>query len=409
MSSAAIASQPEIPPNRPAHWLTLERLRIYPLIIIPVLLLCALGWVLMSKDLVDPAGKPLGYDFITFWSASWLALGGDAVAAYDPMQIAAAHRIAVPATDSIFLWHYPPTFFLLILPLAKLPYFVALGLFVCGTLVLYAVVVRRIAPTPFTLGLLLASPAVFVNAFHGQNGFLTAAVLGAALLCLDRRPVWSGLAIGFMAYKPHFAALLPIVLACRRAWTAFAVAAVAATVFTALSVVVMGWDVAQAFIRNTALVRTVLEGANLPWAKMPTLFSAAGLLGASVPVAYTVHACGAIVAISTAIWVWLQAEAIALRGSALVLATILTTPYVFDYDLALLALPITWLAMEGVRTGFARLEREILVAAWLTPLVAVAIAEMANLQLAPIVLFAMLAMVVRRTRDEMAQADRAAS
>jgi Glycosyltransferase family 87 len=409
MDSAAIAIQSANAEGERPHWLTLERLRVYPWIIVPILCLCAVGWVLLSKDLIDPAGKPLGYDFITFWSASWLALGGEAVAAYDPVRIALAHQVAVPATDSVFLWHYPPTFFLLILPLAKLPYFVALAVFVSGTFVLYAAVVRRIAPTPLTLGVLIASPAVFVNAFHGQNGFLTAAVLGAALLGLDRRPVWSGLAIGFMAYKPHFAALLPIALACRRAWTAFAVAAVAASAFVAVSLAVMGWDVALAFVRNTALVRVVLENAYLPWPKMPTLFATAGLLGASVPVAYAIHAVGAASAIGAAIFVWLRAEAIALRGSALVLATILTTPYVFDYDLALLALPIGWLAMEGVRTGFARWEREILVAAWLTPLVAVAIAEKLGVQLAPVVLFALLAMVVRRTRAATAQARRAAS
>jgi hypothetical protein len=170
----------------------------------------------------------------------------------------------------------------------------------------------------------------------------------------------------------------------------------------------MGWDVALAFVRNTALVRVVLESAYLPWAKMPTLFSAIGLLGASVPLAYAIHATGALVAIGAAVWVWLRAEAIALRGSALVLATILTTPYVFDYDLALLALPIAWLAMEGVRTGFARWEREILVAAWLTPLIAVAIAEKFSVQLAPLVLFALLALVVRRARTA-AQRARAAS
>ena len=32
-------------------------------------------------------------------------------------------------------------------------------------------------------------PAVFINAGHGQNGFLTAALLGGGLVLLEKRPM----------------------------------------------------------------------------------------------------------------------------------------------------------------------------------------------------------------------------
>ena len=44
--------------------------------------------------------------------------------------------------------------------------------------------------------LALAFPAVFVNLGHGHNGFLTAALIGFALLWLDRRPVVAGILFG---------------------------------------------------------------------------------------------------------------------------------------------------------------------------------------------------------------------
>ena len=41
--------------------------------------------------------------------------------------------------------------------------------------------------------LALACPAVLINVGHGQNGFLTAALLGGALVLLDRRPIVAGI------------------------------------------------------------------------------------------------------------------------------------------------------------------------------------------------------------------------
>ncbi len=55
-----------------------------------------------------------------------------------------------------------------------------------------------------------AFPAVFINIGHGQNGFLTAALLGGALHWLDRKPWLAGILIGMLAYKPQFGVLIPI-------------------------------------------------------------------------------------------------------------------------------------------------------------------------------------------------------
>ena len=45
---------------------------------------------------------------------------------------------------------------------------------------------------------------MFVNIGHGHNGFLTAALIGSALVVLDRRPVLAGVLFGLIAYKPQF-------------------------------------------------------------------------------------------------------------------------------------------------------------------------------------------------------------
>ena len=72
----------------------------------------------------------------------------------------------------------------------------------------------------------LAFPAVLINIGHGQNGFLTAALLGGALVVLERRPIMAGFMLGLLVYKPQYGLLLPLVLAVSGRWKCFASAAV---------------------------------------------------------------------------------------------------------------------------------------------------------------------------------------
>ena len=54
-------------------WLTPERLAIYPRLFVLVYAILIGFGLLQSQGAVMPSGKPIGYDFIAFWSASWLA------------------------------------------------------------------------------------------------------------------------------------------------------------------------------------------------------------------------------------------------------------------------------------------------------------------------------------------------
>jgi hypothetical protein len=311
-------------------------------------------------------------------------------------RIVAAEKTAVPANDGIFLWHYPPSFQLFILPLSLLPYLAAYFLWALSTLALLAIVVRRFAPSPFTLPLLVTFTGTFFNFFHGQNGFLTAALFGAGMLLLRERPIVAGLLIGLMSYKPQFGLLIPIALICGRQWTAFIAASCSTLALAATSWAVLGGEVWIAFWKNLPFVQDILAQGRLPWPKIPSVFVSLRTLGLSIDAAYAAQGMAAVFVAITIAYIWRQHGATRVAIAALIAGTPLMSPYVFDYDLALLAVPIAILAWDGVERGWHPGEREILVLAFFTPALVSIIGYATTLQVGPVFLIALFAAAVRR-------------
>jgi hypothetical protein len=386
-------------------WLNEARVSVYPKILLALYIVLGIGWIALSTDFVDRSGKPLGYDFITFWAASDLALHGQAGDVFDPAKIFAAQQRAVAANQSVYLWHYPPVFLLFVLPLALVPYLVSCALFVGVTLAIYILYLRRLVDSRHTLWVLLAFPGVFVNLMHGQNGFMTAVLIAAGSLALERRPILAGILIGALCYKPHFGLLFPLVLLAGRHWIAFASAAVTAAAICGAATLVFGIEGWVGFFNNLALTRHVLEVGFLPWYKMPTLFAALRMLDASLPVAYAAQFLGAAAATVVTVHVWYRRlGTFELRVALLAVALLLISPYSFDYDLVILALPIGLVVADGLRRGWMPGVRTLLLAAYFSPLVLPGIAEKLSLQFMPFVLLALFAAI--RWRIGMAPAAR---
>ena len=380
------------------HWLNRERLTIYPRLVLAIFLVAGIAWLLLSTNLVDLNGKPLGYDFITFWSASYLGLSGHAADAYDIYLLGQAEQIAVPGSARAYAWYYPPSFFLVVLPLALLPYAVAYWAFMLPTLAGYVLVLRRIVRQYPAMWCVAAFPGLWVNLFHGQNGFLTATLAGAAILTLKRHPVLAGVLIGLLAIKPHLVLLFPVALIAIGAWRTILAAALTTATITAIGAAMLGMATMTAWFASLGVARLFLETSVLPLAKMPTVFASLRLAGMPVSLAYLgqVLVAGAATAV---VWrTWRGCQDWALRGAALMTASLLVSPYLFDYDLAWLAFPIAWLAIAGMRGGMLRGEREVLAGAWVTPMLMSPIALATGLQPAPAVLGALLWIVYRRTR-----------
>ena len=383
-------------PNQEGYWLNADRLRAYSVIFITIYAIAAVAWVFMSNGMVDPTGKPLGYDFTLFWSASKVALGGDFVGVFDQEKMFAVEHQLIQAEKGLYPWNYPPQYLLVVLPLSLLPYVTAFFVWNLALLAFFLVVVYRWAPSPLTVLVAIAFPATFWNLTHGQNGILVAALLGGALLVLDRRPILAGVLIGLMSFKPHMGLLIPIALLAGRHWTAFASATATTIAFALLSTVVVGLDGWSAFLHSLSAISGYVESGANPWPRMTSLFTGLRMLGVDTAVAYAAQIASAIMAAVIVGWVWSRRGALAMRAAVLAAAIPLATPYAFDYDLAMLAIPMAILAADGYRRGWFSGEREVLIVIWLTPLVATNLASGVGVHIGYLCVLALFLTCTRR-------------
>lgn len=383
---------------RSGEWLTAARLRGYSLMLLGLSVLVFTGWIAVSNGLIDRNGQPIGTDFSNVYAAGTLTWQGRAADAYSPPLQHAAEKAVFDGKDVPFYgWHYPPFFLAIAVLVAAIPYAFGLALWLVAGLAAYLAVIRAILPRTETLLVAAAFPAVFVNVGHGQNGFLTAALLGGALLCLDRRPIVAGVLIGLLAYKPQFGVLIPIALLASGRWRTVGAAAVTVAALVALSFATLGSGIWQAFADSMNFTQTVvLEQGGTGWQKIQSIFSAVRAWGISVPLAYAAQGTLLAAVAACIAWLWHSDSAFELKAAALALGSLLATPYVLDYDFVVLAVAIAFFARHGLRQGFRDFEISILAAAWIVPLLSRSIAEITTIPLGLLVELAFLALVLRR-------------
>jgi alpha-1,2-mannosyltransferase len=383
---------------RSGQWLTGSRVRGYSLILLGICVIAVAGWIALSDGLIDRNGKPIGTDFSNVYAAGALTLKGRPAEAYVPSLQHAAEKAVFGGREVPFYgWHYPPFFFAVAVAVAAFPYAWGLAIWLAASFMAYLAAMRAILPRTETLLTAAAFPAVFVNIGHGQNGFLTAALLGGALQLLDRRPWLAGVLIGCLAYKPQFGVLIPIALLAGGRWSTIGAAVATVAALLALSFVLLGGGVWHAFADSMNFTQTVvLEQGGTGWEKIQSVFSAVRMWGAGVRLAYAVQIALALMLAASLAWLWHSDAAFELKASALATASLLATPYVLDYDLVVLAVAIAFFARHGLDRGFRDFEISLLAAAWIVPLLTRGVAGVTGIPLGTLLLLAFYAFTLRR-------------
>lgn len=358
------------------------------------------NWPAQPPIWMTADGSPTGRDFVAFWAASDLALHGQPAQAYDFARVHDVEVAVLGGEVGNLTWVYPPPALLLALPLALLPYPVALVLWSVLPLAGLALLLWRLAPHPLTPWVVPLFTGIGQCLTIGQNGVIAALLLAAGLLALDRRPLLAGCCFGLLACKPQLAVLVGPALLVGGHYRALTATAAAALALVLASWIAFGTGTWQAFLAILPQVTGWMEeGPASRYALMATVFAAARLAGASVASAYALQWLSTIGALAVVIWIWRRPLPLSLRGSALVTAIPLATPYGFSYDLALLGLPLAWIAWDGLTRGWRRGDFALLMLVWLTPSLGEVLARHTSVLLTPLVLMLLLAVVCRRAME----------
>ena len=326
-----------------------------------------------------PGISPISGDFISFWTGGRMALAGHAAAAYDEIEHFFAELALHHDPDLGYVaFFYPPFFLLLCMGFALLPYFSALCLWLATTCALYAAALRALVPKSLREReriwlLFLGYPAVMINAGFGQNGFLSTALFGGAAIFLDRQPALAGLCLGCLAYKPQLGVIVPLALAVAGRWRCFAAAAATVVTLAILSTLAFGIGIWPTFVAGTAEAQhNWLEAYNPLYLKfLISIFGAVRLHDGSLALAYTLQAAVSVAAVLALVFALRQRPAGVRSGRAEIAAIAacvpFCSPFLLEYDLIILAVPMVWLLSEGLRDGFGRGEGIALVAGYLAP------------------------------------------
>ena len=359
---------------REARWLDGRRVRGYALLIgLASLALLAVAWA--------QAQGPQGSDFLAFWGGGRAVLFGFPEFAYD---LAWQERTQTSAGfDGWYAFVNPPPFLFLAAPFAALPYPAAWIAWVVLTYAAWAWVSVRALPRLWPL--VLVFPGALIAAGHAQNGFVTGALLVGGVALLDRRPLVAGALLGALIVKPHLALLVPFWLAAGGRWRAFAAAAASAAGLLLLSWLAFGTNTMIGYVNSWQASAAIMRAADADFLlRMATPYAQVRLF-AGETAALVVSGVIALAMLALVVLSGRRFGGDAMAGGAFMLAaTALASPYLFNYDLPFLVLPILWLVREGLRDGFRQWEKLLLVALWFAPYATRAAALPLGLNLMPL-------------------------
>jgi hypothetical protein len=308
---------------------------IYPIVLALSFCVFAVQAWLFQRQLAGP--HPMLTDFNDYHVVGRMVLQGRTELSYDWSALK-AEQIAQTGAWAFMPWAYPPPFTLLTGVLGLLPIGLAYLLFIGSSWLLFITALRRLAGPTWFAALAVALPAILINAKCGQNGFLSAGLIGWFLVGLRHRSVQAGWPLGLMIFKPHLGLGIGLLALLERQWGAVARAALLAVAVCLVPTVMLGPDIWSAFQQGTATASAAMWEGAFPLERMTSVFAMLHRFGLAPAAAMMVHALAALAALVVLI---LASQRRIERDSLLALAvcvSLVISPYNYDYDMVSLAL-----------------------------------------------------------------------
>jgi arabinofuranan 3-O-arabinosyltransferase len=318
------------------------------------------GW-LLCEVVLPPNGKLASIDFCWIWVSGKFAMSSDPVRIYDPVVLSAVHNALFHPDECLFQFRhqyvYPPTFLFFTYALGLMPYLAAFATWIAATLVLYEAAIYAIIPRPAALIAAIAAVAVPLNIVFGQNGFLTAGLIGLSLVFVERRPWLSGVFLGLLTYKLQFGVLFPIALLASRNWRALGGATATSVMLGVAAAIAFGYQGWPSFINTLIDRNSGLSPDGHTELRLQTIYGLLHWAGAGAWISWTVHLTVAAIVAVTVYAVWAKPIPHSLKAAILSIGAVTVTPYVLPYDLCILSVAGAFLVRDGMSGGFLPGER----------------------------------------------------
>jgi len=324
-----------------------------------------LAWGLNRGEwVISQDGSLSDIDFCWIWVSGKFAASSNPASIYDYAVFSAAQASLVgPHTGNIPPYHflYPPTLLFFTYPLGLISYLTAFSAWVVATLLLYQAAVYATISRPAALITAVTPAAVVKNIQLGQNGFLTAALIGCSLAFMERRPWISGIFLGLLTYKPQYGVLFPLALLVSRNWRAFGSAVATSMILGVAAVIAFGYQGWPPFIHSLLDRDAGLSPDAEVELKLQSVYGLLHWAGVSAWISWTAHLTVAAIVVATVCAAWTKPIPYPLKAAILCIASVTVTPYVLAYDLCILSIAVAFLVRDGLSRGFLPGERTGLV------------------------------------------------
>ncbi len=304
---------------------------------------------------------PQKTDFITYFSAARMVVDGHGASLYNFGALSAVERHAIAPyhlTYGVLPYVYPPYFAAAIAPLGLIglvPAYAFWATLNAVWLCLALVIVQRRARLAVAGAAILWLGAwtfipTFIGLLQGQVSFLLLALLGGALLSLERRlDMLAGVLLAVAMIKPTYVLPCLVVLLARGRWRPILSFAGATLLFTLLPMVFMGAHI------NTAYVQTLRRATG--WTTQfgygpEKTASLAGPLRDLLPsgAALAVLAVLALAGLAVLAVLARRSPGLAPPFALAILVGLLISPHVLIHDLVLLLIPVG-IALQARASG----------------------------------------------------------
>lgn len=279
---------------------------------------------------------------------------------------------------------------LVLWPLGLLPYEGALVAWLGATIALFLVSASFWLQDDSKKLLLVAlalAPASLINIFVGQTGFLTAALLLSGLWFLKRQPVLSGIAFALLTFKPQLGLLIPVLVLAGGHWRVFMTAVLGTALLIATSIAVFGHQIWLEFLTlgSEQQLWILTEGQGIFTLMMPTVFMGARLIGFGSDYAMAIQLLCSLVTVVAVYRLARHCGDEKHLACFMVLATVLASPYAFNYDMTAVSLAVLLVLISETWGKVGGLWRGLWIAIWMLPLI-VFVCNAIPLPIAPVLL-----------------------